>query len=379
MTFKVKNHLKKHPKVYKVLQLINFVLRSKWFPKSFKKNRYPEILQFPITNRCNAKCVMCNVHQLSSKKEMNLEEFKKVINDDVFKDIRTVGINGGEPFLKPDLIMFIEEILKMEKIESLNIISNGFLTNFILTQIEAIYLKCKEKNVHFHISISLDGYGQIHDKVRGVNQSFEKTLMTIQEIAKNSTKYCDTYDIGCTIVKQNVDYLVELDSFAARKGFKIKYRLGIENNRLNNQELKDKYSVIDDPHFKQSSAEFLFSMIFKAETIYEKFKYYSLFSFLSHSSKRKLGCDWKEKGITLDGEGNIYYCAVKSPCLANLKERRGKEVLFSSKAVKEKKKIMDLYCENCIHDYYGTPDLKNVLRFLKFIYQNKMWIKKYRR
>ena len=85
----IKNKLKKNPKIYKILQVLKFLYNTKWI-KSYKFNKHPQVLQFPITNNCNSKCVMCNVTSNISKKEMTVDEFKKIINDDIFKEIKLV-------------------------------------------------------------------------------------------------------------------------------------------------------------------------------------------------------------------------------------------------------------------------------------------------
>ena len=70
-------------RIYKVFQILK-LYNTKWI-KSYKSNKYPEILQFPITNNCNSKCVMCNVTSNILKNEMTVDEFRKIINDDILK------------------------------------------------------------------------------------------------------------------------------------------------------------------------------------------------------------------------------------------------------------------------------------------------------
>ena len=322
---------------------------------------------------------MCNVYKLDSKDEMSLEEFKRVIHDDIFKEIEAVGINGGEPFLCPNLLGFVEELVKKPNLKALNIISNGFLTDIVLKKLEVINAICKKNNIYFHVSLSLDGYREIHDIVRGIPGAFKKTIKTINEIEKNRVLYCDSYDLGCTVVKQNVDYLVQLDSFIEKNSLPIKYRLGIENERLHNEEIKSSYTIFDEIEAKQTATEFFYSRIFKENDLYGKFKYYAIFSYLADESKRKLGCDWRKKGITLDSKGNIYYCAVKSPCIANLKMKKGETEFFAKDAIAKKCEVIENECMNCIHDYSGNPRLRDVLQFIKFYYLDRFWIKKFRR
>lgn len=373
----IKNKLKKNPKIYKILQVLKFLYNTKWI-KSYKFNKHPQVLQFPITNNCNSKCVMCNITSNISKKEMTVDEFKKIINDDIFKEIKLVGINGGEPFLCKNLIPFIEILVKKEKLESINIISNGFLTNSILEKTKKIYEICKKYNIKFHISFSLDGYGKIHDKVRGIPNVFSKTIETISSIVNNKEFYCDSYDIGCTVVKQNVDYLVELESFAEKMNWNIKFRLGIKNERLHNSKIYDGFSILEDKQARQSAKEFFFGQILKSKNLYDQYKYWAIFTYLDGDENRKLGCDWQENGITLDGEGNIYYCAVESPCIGNLKNNDGSKLFFCKENLKVRTNIRKNKCKKCIHDYVGQFEYKNVIKFLYWKFNRKFVMKKYR-
>ena len=187
-----------------------------------KQLKYPKVIQLPITLKCNSRCIMCNVWNMDYSNEYDIHEFSKIIHDPLFKKVESIGINGGEPSLLKNLTAYAEEILTLPSLKSLNIISHGFNSKRLLKSIKNIYQSCKEKGIDFHISISLDGVGKIHDRVRGVNGVFNKTIKTIDEIVNNQSLYCDSFDVGCTIVNQNIDYLLELDAFIKIKKYKIK-------------------------------------------------------------------------------------------------------------------------------------------------------------
>ena len=62
--------------------------------------RYPQVINFPITNKCNYRCAMCNVWkpEHSSLKDMTPAEINEVFCQELFKKVKHVGISGGEPF-----------------------------------------------------------------------------------------------------------------------------------------------------------------------------------------------------------------------------------------------------------------------------------------
>ena len=83
----------------KVLELIQL---SRLVQLSFGKNnkvKLPTSIQLPITNRCNSRCEMCDVWQMDTSGEMDINEFQKILSDPLFSQINSVGINGVEPTL----------------------------------------------------------------------------------------------------------------------------------------------------------------------------------------------------------------------------------------------------------------------------------------
>jgi MoaA/NifB/PqqE/SkfB family radical SAM enzyme len=377
MKRQIVKYIKKNKKIFFVAKALRFLQQSTLWPINGGKKKYPKVLQLPITYKCNSKCVMCNIWQMDHSNEATAEEFAKFMKDNIFKNVEFVGINGGEPSLIPNLPEYVKEILKLPKIKGLNIISHGFSQKPLLKSLEKIYKMCRDKGVHFHVSISLDGVGEVHNTVRGKPNVFEKTVSTIDKIIQNQHKYCDSYDIGCTIVKQNINYLIELDSYAKSKNYNIKYRLGIDNKRIESDKLREQYSVIYSP-LRQSAKEFFHYQMSQTKDLVNRFKYYSIFTWLnSKNPKRMLGCSWKDEGITLDSRGELYYCAVASDSIGSLRKEKGEKIFFDDKNIEYRKSIIQNSCDRCIHDYGGKPEFKYVWKFFIDILKDKFSMKIY--
>jgi len=369
--------VKKNKKLFLIAKALRFLQTSSFTPIDGSKKKYPKVIQLPITYKCNSRCVMCNIWQMDHSGEATVEEFAKFMQDDIFKEVEAVGINGGEPSLVPNLFKYVDEILKLPSLKSLNIISHGFSPKPLFKNLEKIYASCKAKGISFHVSISLDGVGEVHNNVRRRPKVFEKTISTIDEIIANQSKYCDSYDIGCTIVKQNIDYLIELDTYAKSKNYNIKYRLGIDNKRIESDKLRDQYSVIYSP-LRQSAKEFFHYQMTQTRDLADKFKYYSIFMWLnSKIPKRMLGCAWKDEGITLDSRGELYYCAVASKSIGSLRRGKGEEIFFDDKNIEYRKSIIKNNCDGCIHDYSGKPEFKNIWKFLLDTFKDRFSMKLY--
>jgi len=369
--------IKKNKKLFFIAKALRFLQTSSFAPIDGSNKKYPKVIQLPITYKCNSKCVMCNIWQMDHSGEATVEEFARFMEDDIFKSVEAVGINGGEPSLVPNLYEYVDEILKLPSLKSLNIISNGFSPTPLFKNLEKIYASCKSKGIHFHVTISLDGVGETHNTVRGKPDVFEKTTSTIDEIIANQSKYCDSYDIACTIVKQNIDYLIELDTYAKSKNYNIKYRLGIDNKRIESDKLRDQYSAIYSS-LRKSAKEFFHYQMSQTKDLANRFKYYSIFSWLnSKAPKRMLGCAWKDEGITLDARGELYYCAVASKSIGSLRKEKGEKIFFDDKNIQYRKSIIKKICDGCIHDYSGQPEFTDVWKFLIDTIKDRLAMKMY--
>lgn len=374
-----RDYLSRHNTLYQFLRLGRLFLYSNVFRINGGKKLKPSVLQLPLTYKCNSRCRMCNIWRQDCSGEVSLSEFSRMMRDELFSEVVGVGLNGGEPALINDLPKFVREVLKLPKLKSFNIITNGFVRTRFLYAVSEIYKMCKDEGVWFHLAVSLDGVNEVHDSVRNVPDAFVRATATISEILSNKASYCDSFDVACTIVKQNVCSLPELDAYCKLHNFPITYRLGIENARIGSDKIKSQYSVLDDPKLRQLAKEFFHAKMFESRDIHQKFKYFSIFYWMNASPPRRLlGCAWQEEGVTMDARGDLYYCAVASPKLGSLREESGSKIFFSSANMGHRKKILRDVCDSCIHDYSGKITISSLIEFIREIVRNRYSMTLYR-
>ena len=53
-----------------------------------------------VTNRCDARCSMCNIWQLPRQELLNAEDYRRGLP----RGLRNVNLTGGEPLLRPDIV-----------------------------------------------------------------------------------------------------------------------------------------------------------------------------------------------------------------------------------------------------------------------------------
>ena len=150
--------------------------------KNFLDNR-TALHIFVLTLRCNQNCVYC---QASSREEGSLHcsmtfEMMEASVKLMFcspSPSLTMEFQGGEPSLEPALIKYGIELAEEINQQECRELSYVLCTNCRFLSDELLTI-CKQ--YHVLISTSLDGPAYIHNKNRGREDSYEKTMAGIQK------------------------------------------------------------------------------------------------------------------------------------------------------------------------------------------------------
>lgn len=94
-------------------------------------NRIINYLRISITDRCNFKCLYCMPTSAFSFMEhetiARYEEILKVARLACELGISKIRITGGEPFVRKDIMDFLEQLCSIEQLKDISITSNGSL------------------------------------------------------------------------------------------------------------------------------------------------------------------------------------------------------------------------------------------------------------
>lgn len=168
-----------------------------------------------VTNHCNFKCRHCFISApTTSRKDLDTDSCKKIIDKMEEFGIYNFSITGGEPFCRKD-IMEIIQYAKSKNILLTSIFTNGsLLTQQNLDAILAIGLRPT-------FYISFDGW-ETHDWLRGVSGATNKTAQAIKLLKKNELSVHLTY----MIFNKNMNSILQdLDSLATSGVDKIRFGL----------------------------------------------------------------------------------------------------------------------------------------------------------
>ena len=149
---------------------------------NFRRLTFPFKFSYAVTYRCNLRCSMCYIWKKSHcRDELDINEI-----DNFFRKSNRfswVGITGGEPFLRPDLLDIIDIIMThCKRLNAIHFATNAQLKERILEAIDKI--KSRDKKVKIVFSLSIDGPAELHDKIRGVSGTWGRAVDTLTALKK---------------------------------------------------------------------------------------------------------------------------------------------------------------------------------------------------
>lgn len=306
----------------------------------------PEVLNFQVNDICNARCVMCNIWQNKRGREMSPEEFITLLRQPFFQGVKHIGITGGEPTLRGDLVRFYESLpAVLPEFSGASFITNGFKSADAIATYSQVHRVYASAGKQFSGMVSIDGVGDIHDAVRGRPGSFVKATATLFGLRDAGVPVM----AACTIVRSNVWGLHDLLDWARKNGVYVRFRVAEFIRRLYNLENTKEIRVFD-----AAETRHLVSFYHKLLLEYEKDEavqrtYTSVLSILT-GGERLITCPYQtSKSLNLDTFGRFAVCAPRGQAI-----ELGDDPASSTARVPERLAIRVRDCPTCIHDYHGT-------------------------
>lgn len=312
----------------------------------------PVVVQFPVIDICNSRCQMCRIWENKKSNDITVEQLKNGLQNELFSNVESIGFNGGEPTLREDLDEIVRTCLdNLPKLRQISLITNAFKYLQVIEQVDKIGELLKGRGIYLDVMVSLDGFEEVHDLVRGRGGNFKNAQKVITHLKK--CEFINNIRIGCTVIKENAFHLPDLLEFCIRNDLYVKYRQGVPHKRLYTENLIEPYALSFEE--KYEFVEFLEGLIEHYETsLMQKYFYRSLIGQIINGKPRSAGCDWKYRGATITAKGELAYCAVQSKALmSDISSGDANKIYFENEP--HLKDIIENKCDDCHHDYVGMP------------------------
>jgi radical SAM protein with 4Fe4S-binding SPASM domain len=329
-----------------------------------KKGMYPTLLVYQFTQKCNSRCIMCNIWHEKPEYELNTAQLFEIFTQPLFRKIESINLTGGEVFLRDDFERVIEIISCLPRLKTIGISTNGFLPDLIIKKIKAVIPNLKKRNIIMTVKVSIDGIEAVHNKIRGIPDGFNKAIRTHDEI-KNLMDMNVNVGIACLIMDMNVNRLKWMFGELSKHAENISFVLPSisESYFLNNRNI----TFLNPSNYPKIKL-FLNELVhqFPEQSFYNT----KLIEFMD-TNRRTFSCLAGYKTLYMDNYGNIFPCAIlsqkESPYLfGNALDRNIKNYYFSQKGTDIREHLKkEKICKTCIF----SCDLRNNLReeFFEFL------------
>ncbi|MCM8792738.1 MAG: radical SAM protein, partial [Candidatus Omnitrophica bacterium] len=319
-------------KLYKI-QYLNYI-------KTGKNSPFPERLTLMLTRRCNLDCEFCD-QSYKFNQEMSLSDAIKIIDSAKKLNIKMLVITGGEPFLHPDLFKIVR--YAKENGISVCITTNGTL---IKDKINDII----DSNLDF-LTISLDGFEETHDILRGVKGAFNKVMEGIRELRKNGYK---NFSICFVVTNKNIKDLEKVYFFCKSKNISFDFWPVNSISPLYLKEKKDRDLFL----------KFIRKLRRKREISKEKFLYLIKSIDYFQGKSFNVRCLGLVKDICIDVDKKIYPCCLfgkrkATPDLGKVLQGDLHELWNSEQYYELRKSI---YLDGCNNDDCYNIALEELMR-----------------
>lgn len=310
----------------------------------------PYVLNLPVTEICDSKCVMCNVWNAGKVDQLNADNIEKIFGDEFFSSVKHIGLSGGEPTLNKQLVLIVNKLLGVfRKLETMSITSHGYHTDKHRKILPVIKKACDEKGVKFSLNLSLDGYKDAHFEIRRIEDAFEKVTST----AFLARSFGVPVQFQCTISPLNAFSVVFVREFAIKNEFEIVFRVATEIARLSNSNLVD--SIALSSQQRSFFADFLVSerTMRATKSLSRRLFYTDLSRRLLNGGTRKAPCAFQNNGYFISPSLQVYNCSrADLPLQLDLDKRLRSQIGSVENGVLRESLVSEK-CQTCYHDQNG--------------------------
>ena len=289
---------------------------------NFVSLKRPYKLNFAITYLCNSRCLTCNIWKIKPKNELTLGEIKKFAEKNNY--FKWIELTGGEPFLRSDIVEIVKTFKENSKdLFLLTIPTNSLVEhNLVENKIKQI-LDLKIPRVA--ITISLDGYKELEDKIRGVAGNYEKAIDLYKRLKQLQNSYKNLYVVfGYTLSELNKGEFMKTFEAVKQDIPEITYN----NFHINLAQISDNYyqnSNLQISTYGKDVAEEIKSILEKRRKTLSPFdiietRFLKGLVYFAETGKMPMPSRSLEASIFLDSYGNVFPSIMWSKKIGNIRE-----------------------------------------------------------
>ena len=328
------------------------------------------IANFAVTYKCTGRCRNCNIWKIEAliAKELTLEEIRAFFdsNRSFLRDIESIQITGGEPFMRADLADIVSTIRESIPRCSFWIPTNGIAPS----EIEGATRKMMERlgGWGLGVSVSIDGLAPTNDSIRGVKGGFKKAVETLGGLSVLRGEYPGlNLSVGMTVTRENVEELAEVYKIAREHDAELSLRTlnlsGVYYRNLGMRRPSEDLIGHLLPSLRGIGRDTVRRKGLWASIPTLRYMQ-GLIEYVRHPVGPLLPCSAGSLSLFLDPYGDVYPCIFVDERLGNIREASLEEIWRSEVAAKARRRIKDGDCPGCWVECEAYRDIRRDLRGL---------------
>jgi MoaA/NifB/PqqE/SkfB family radical SAM enzyme len=328
------------------------------------------IANFAVTYKCTGRCKNCNIWKIEAPRarELTLEEIRAFFdsNRSFLRDIESMQITGGEPFMRADLADIVSAIRGSIPRCSFWIPTNGLAPS----EIEGATREIMERlgGWGLSLSVSIDGLAQTNDSIRGVDGGFKKAVETLGELSALKGEFPGlNLSVGMTVTRENVEELTEVYKIAREHEAELSLRTlnlsGVYYRNLGMRRPSEDLIGHLLPSLRGIGRDIVGRKGLWVSTPTLRYMQ-GLIEYIRHPVGPLLPCSAGSLSLFLDPYGDVYPCIFVNDRLGSIREASLEEIWQSEVATKARRRINDGDCPGCWVECEAYRDIRRDLRGL---------------
>jgi len=326
---------------------------------------------FPLTYRCDARCIMCNIWQGSKTGELSLDEWRDILNDPLFAGIESVTLTGGEPTLHPELLQLMELLMdKLPSLQRLTLNTNGLGTKRVVEQCEELLDLCTARGIRLFAAISLDSIGPLHDEMRNIPGAFDKVQQTLEELQRLRAGGLRR-GISCLLTNRNLHDAENVRQWSAERGLGVYYMIAAftESYYANTDRADDLAFTVQQ---REDLAAFLQKLATEKSLLNPVAYWYAdLARMIERGAPRATPCIFQKDAFMLDARGDFQWC-MYSRALGNVRQKSTTAIYYAPDSLAHRRELWAQSCRQCTIGCSITLALaKDAFKYARFLLGGK--------
>lgn len=310
----------------------------------------PRYLCFNCTLRCDGRCGHCGIWRQKAIPEIGAAALERILSSGLFGKIETAWLTGGEPTLRDDIPEISAAVARaLPSLKTHGIATNALDPDRVLDRVGGMRAALAGSGAGVFVHVSLDGVGEVHDRLRGRDGAFEAVKETLSGLAELKRSAPDPFmevGLNCVIQPGNVGGLDDLHSFAEKMSLPLTFNVALVTDQVyRNRDREDDLALSERD--KARGAEFLARV---APNSPPAFRYqHRIIREVLAGRRRPRRCLTLYSTVNINADGTLIPCPASSDIFPrNVAVLDPEQVWKSKEAAAMRKEVERRLCPGCM-------------------------------